>query len=245
MPAGVFCRFVSRRVFPGSRVGSGVLTLSLSPGEFVVQSDQPASFVRRGRGCTASQSVVAVVRRIAVYVYTALTNQPMTDRDPTLPGAEARSDHDTPDVQEQPAGPHAAAHHFDVAAANSGQPALGGVAPPGGVAPAARSAVVPRRTSVVAFCRRRDASIQPSPLLRWMPVQRQLSQQRLQSARRRSQMPRALCVQDLPRRVFHPKLTTPTHKKKTDRENTLPILRFFQSPPPSRGETISRCTVPR
>ena len=72
--------------------------------------------------------------------YIAFTNQPMTDRDPTLPGAEAQSDHDTPDVFEQPAGPHAAAHHFDVAAANSGQPALGGVAPPGGVAPAARSA---------------------------------------------------------------------------------------------------------
>ena len=27
--------------------------------------------------------------------YIALTNQPMTDRDPTLPGAEAQSDHDT------------------------------------------------------------------------------------------------------------------------------------------------------
>ena len=64
----------------------------------------------------------------------------MTDQNPTLPGAEARSDHDTPDVSEQPAGSHAAAHPFDVAAAGSGQPALGGEAPPGGVAPAARSA---------------------------------------------------------------------------------------------------------
>ena len=76
-----------------------------------------------------------------------------------IPGAEARSDHDTPDVSEQPAGSHAAAHPFDVAAAGSGQPALGGVAPPGGVAPAARSAahlgcglvcVVARRLAILA-----------------------------------------------------------------------------------------------
>ena len=82
----------------------------------------------------------------------------MTDQNPTLPGAEARSDHDTPDVSEQPAGSHAAAHPFDVAAAGSGQPALGGVAPPGGVAPAARSAahlgcglLPPPRCSIPSF----------------------------------------------------------------------------------------------
>ena len=96
------------------------------------KSDQPVVFAHSVRGCI----VVAVsgprVRRIAgLYIRFNQPTNRMSDQ-PELPGAQAQTAHDTPDVLEQPAGSTAAAHHADAAAAMLVQQAPGGGAPPGG-----------------------------------------------------------------------------------------------------------------
>ena len=100
-----FWPFRQPPVCPGSRVGSGVRTLYALVAHFVsfvclyvLRIGPTSRFARSGRERTRcrsqwSQSFAASLCSF-IPLNCRLTNQPMTDRDPALPGALAHSAHD-------------------------------------------------------------------------------------------------------------------------------------------------------